>query len=67
VLIIGNSIGTSSAMVQLIRTLTKQREAIAERIVGALTADLEALTDQQLLARAREFYAQQDHRATQAS
>ena len=56
ILIFGNSKGNSSAMVQLIRYLSTHYEDIAERIVGALTVDVEALTDNQLLAEAREFY-----------
>ncbi len=43
-------------MAQIIRYLTKHHEGIAERIVGALTVDVEALTDNQLLAEAREWY-----------
>jgi len=56
ILIFGNGKGNSSAMVQLIRYLSQHHEDIAERIVGALTVDVEALTDNQLLAEAREFY-----------
>jgi len=56
ILIFGNGKGNSSAMVQLIRYLSKHHEDIAERIVSALTVDVEALTDNQLLAEAREFY-----------
>jgi hypothetical protein len=56
ILIFGNGKGNSSAMVQLIRYLSKHHEEIAERIVGAVTVDVEALSDNQLLAEAREFY-----------
>ena len=46
-------------MVYLVRYLTKHHGAIADRIVGAVIIDVEALTENQLLAQAREFYAQQ--------
>ena len=62
ILIFGNGKGNSSAIVQLIRYLSKHHEDIAEQIVGALTVDVEALTDNQLLAEAREFYHQYDAR-----
>jgi len=39
-----------------LRQLFQHHEKIAERIVGALTVDVEALTDNQSLAEAREFY-----------
>jgi len=56
ILIFGHGKGSSSTMAQIIRYLTKHHEGIAERIVGALTVDVEALTDNQLLAEAREWY-----------
>ena len=62
ILIFGNGKGNSSAIVQLIRYLSKHHEDIAEQIVGALTVDVEALTDNQLLAVAREFYHHYDAR-----
>jgi len=59
ILIFGNGTGKSSAMVYLVRYLTKHHGEIADRIVGAVIIDVEALTENQLLAQAREFYAQQ--------
>ncbi len=58
ILIFGNGRGKSSAMMYLVRYLTKQHAAIADRIVGAVIVDIAALTDHQLLAEARDFYAE---------
>jgi hypothetical protein len=44
-------------MVHLVRYLTKHHGETADRIVGAVVVDVEALTENQLLAEARDFYA----------
>ena len=57
ILLFGNGTGKASAMVQLVRYLTKHHLDIADRIVGAIVVDVEALSENQLLAEARAFYA----------
>ena len=60
ILIFGNGKGKASAMVQLVRYLTKHHAELADRIVGAVVVDIEALTENQLLAEARDFYGDYD-------
>jgi hypothetical protein len=54
VLLMGNGTGASSAMTHLQDYLVAHDAEIAQRIVGTLTLDLEALTEGQLLQEARE-------------
>ena len=56
ILIFGSSTGTSSAMEQLLAGLRKNHPAVARRVIGAIVLDTQHLTEDQLLARAREFY-----------
>jgi hypothetical protein len=57
ILMFGSSTGASSAMNQLIAELQRHHKDLARRIVGSLTVDEKHLTEDQLLAKAREFYA----------
>ena len=57
ILIFGNGTGTSSEMDQFVAWLKLHRPALAERIVGTMVVDEHHLTEAQLLAKAREFYA----------
>mgnify|MGYP000548420858 CR=1 FL=1 len=56
VLIFGSSTGASSAMEQLLTHLARHRPNVAKRIVGAVVLDEQHMTEDQLLARARDFY-----------
>jgi hypothetical protein len=56
ILIFGTGTGTSSEMDQFIAWLNKHRPELAGRIVGSVVVDEQHLTDDQLLAKAREFY-----------
>jgi hypothetical protein len=56
VLLMGNGKGASSAMNHFMDYLETHHKDTATHIVGALTVDLEALTEGQLLKEAREFY-----------
>jgi len=60
VLFIGNGTGASSAMSHLTDFLTTHHPEIAEKIVGTLTLDLEALTEGRLLQQARAFFMHRD-------
>ena len=55
ILLVGHGTGKSSAMLQLIQYLERKHPAIAHLIVDAVDADLERLTDAQVLALAREW------------
>ncbi len=58
ILIFGNATGHSSAMEYLVNYLQQHHSEIVARIIGTVKVDVEALTDQQLLAEARSFYSQ---------
>jgi hypothetical protein len=56
ILLFGTGTGASSAMEQLVLDLKKHHHDLAERIVGSVDIDEHHLTDDQLLAKAREFF-----------
>jgi hypothetical protein len=56
-LLFGSGTGASSAMEQLLAELTLHHKDLAARIVGSLVVDEHHLSEDQLLAKAREFYA----------
>jgi hypothetical protein len=58
VLLFGNGTGKSSAMDQLLADLTAHHPDVAKEIVGSVVVDAHHTTENQLLARAREFYAE---------
>jgi len=57
ILVFGSGTGASSAMEQLLIELKRHHHDLAERIVGMVVLDEPHLTEDQLLARAREVYA----------
>jgi hypothetical protein len=57
ILIFGTGTGTSSEMDQFIAWLKLHHPELAKRIIGSLVVDEHHLTEDQLLAKAREFYA----------
>jgi len=57
ILIFGAGTGASSAMEQLLLDLQHHHHELAERIVGSLTVDENHLTEDQLLAKAREAFS----------
>lgn len=57
ILIFGHGTGESSAMVQLIADLKHNHNDVAKHIVGAIKVDGQHMTEGQLLAQAREFFA----------
>ena len=57
VLLMGNGTGGSNAMIHLKEFLQEHHPQIANRLVGAIKLDLEALSEGQLLAEARGFFA----------
>jgi hypothetical protein len=60
ILLFGCSTGASSAMDHLIAELKKKHPVIAERVIGTIVVDEQHMTDDQLLAEARKFYAVND-------
>jgi hypothetical protein len=57
ILIFGTATGASSAMDYLVDELNQNYPDIAKRIVGAIVVNEQHLTENQLLAQAREFYS----------
>ena len=57
ILIFGTGTGTSSEMEQFVAWTQTHHPELAHRIIGSLTVDEHHLTESQLLAKAREFYA----------
>lgn len=56
ILLFGSGTGASSAMEQLQSVLESNYPDVGRRVVGSIAIDVQHLTDDQLLARAREFY-----------
>jgi hypothetical protein len=56
ILLFGTGTGASSAMEQLRAELKQHHADVAKHIVGSVAVDEHHLTEDQLLARAREFY-----------
>ena len=57
ILVFGTGTGKSSEMDQFIAWLTVHHPELAGRIIGSLVVDEHHLTENQLLAKAREFFA----------
>ncbi len=57
VLVFGGGKGAGSAMEQLISELKSHHKDIAAKVVGSVVVDEHHSTEDQLLARAREFYS----------
>ncbi len=58
VLLFGSGTGKSSAMDQLLADLTAHHPDVAKAVVGSVVVDAHHTTENQLLAQAREFYAE---------
>ena len=57
ILVFGSGKGTGSEMEQFIAWVKKHHPELAQRIIGSVVVDEHHLSDAQLLAKAREFYA----------
>ena len=62
ILIVGAGTGKSSEMDQFIAWVKTHHPELAKRIIGTLVVDEHHLTEDQLLAKAREFYATHGNR-----
>jgi hypothetical protein len=58
VLLFGSGTGRSNAMEQLLSDLKDHHPDVAEKVIGSVVVDVHHTTENQLLARAREFYAE---------
>lgn len=59
ILLFGTGTGASSAMEQLHAMLLHDHPALAERVIGRVVIDEQHLSEDQLLAQARKYYADQ--------
>ncbi len=66
ILIFGSGTGASSAMEQLLSALNEHHKELADRVVASVVVDQPHLTEDQLLAKARQFYAERDARGENA-
>ena len=57
ILLFGSGTGSSSAMEQLLADLKRRHPQLAERVAGCVVVDEQHLTENQLLAKARDFFA----------
>ena len=57
-LLFGSGTGRSSAMEMLIADLKADHADLAEKIIGSVVVDAHHSTEDQLLAKARDFYAE---------
>jgi hypothetical protein len=60
ILLIGHGRGKANEMLQLIQYWERRHPDVARKVVGAVDSDLEALSDNEVLALAREWY--EEHR-----
>ena len=58
VLVFGSGTGRASAMEQLLADLKDHHPDVAGKVVGSVVVDAHHTTEGQLLAKAREFYAE---------
>jgi hypothetical protein len=58
ILLFGSGTGRSSAMEMLLADLKAHHSDVAEKIIGSVVVDAHHTTDDQLLAKARDFYAE---------
>ena len=58
VLLFGSGTGRSSAMEQLLADLKDHHADVAKKIIGSVVVDPHHTTENQLLAHARDFYAE---------
>ncbi len=57
ILLFGSGTGASSAMEELLAQLKHHHDDVAKRVVGLVVVDETHLSENQLLAKARDFYA----------
>jgi len=60
ILLIGHGRGKANEMLHLIQYWERKHPDVADKVVGAVDSDLEALSENQILALAREWY--EEHR-----
>lgn len=62
ILLLGSGTGASNAMSHVQDYLSTHHPAISKAIVGALTVDIQSLSEGEILKEARAFFATLDHK-----
>lgn len=58
VLLVGHGKGKANAMLSFVQYLERKEPQVARLVTGAMSSNLEAMTDGEILAAAREWWAQ---------
>lgn len=66
ILLFGSGTGASSAMEQLLAELDRHHKQVRQRVIASVVVDEQHLTEDQLLAKAREIYAKSTGRGSDA-
>ena len=61
VLLIGHGKGKSNSMLRLVQHLERHHAPTAKKVVGAIDANIPAMTEPQILATAREWFDDHKH------
>ena len=56
ILLLGHGVGKANAMLRFTQYMERHNPAVAKKVIGAVDADLNALTDDQILAKARDWF-----------
>ena len=56
ILLIGHGEGKANAMLRFVQYMERHNPLVAKRIVGAIDADLPAMTENQILSKSRDWF-----------
>ena len=56
ILLIGHGSGKANAMLRFTQYMERHNPAVAKKVIGAVDADLNALTEDQILSKARDWF-----------
>jgi hypothetical protein len=56
ILLLGHGEGKANAMLRFVQYMERHNPIVAKRIVGAIDADLNAMTENQILSRSRDWF-----------
>ena len=56
ILLLGHGVGKANAMLRFTQYMERHNPGVAKKVIGAIDADLNALTENQILAKARDWF-----------
>jgi len=56
ILLIGHGVGKANAMLRFTQYMERHNPDVAKKVIGAVDADLNALSENQILAKARDWF-----------